>query len=303
VKKARKYGILAFVLLLAFSLVGCSAKGKEGAGTGDTVIIGGKNFTEQEILVYLMAGVVEAKTDLKVETKPWLGGTMVASKALDSGDLDIYAEYTGTALTVQLAQPPMTDPDGAYDKVSKMYKETKDITWLKPFGFNNTYTLTMRKSEAKKLGIETFSDLVKEAPNLTLASEPEFLEREDGYKGVQKTYNLKFKDVKGMAAGLMYGAVKEGKADVCCAYATDGRIVAFDLKVLKDDKHFFPPYYAAPIVRNDTLKKHPELADALNSLAGKLDDTVMQQLNAKVDLDKKKSKDVADEWLKAQGLI
>ena len=299
--KLKKYGVLAVVLVLLLSLVGCSTAAKGGAG--DTVVIGGKNFTEQEILVYLMAGVVEAKTDLKVETKSWLGGTMVASKALDNGDIDIYAEYTGTALTVQLKQPPMTDPDATYAKVSKAYQETKDITWLKPFGFNNTYTLTMRKSQAEKLGIETFSDLVKEAPNLILASEPEFLEREDGYKGLQKAYNIKFKDVKGMDVGLMYNAVKEGKADVCDAYATDGRIVAFDLKVLKDDKQFFPPYYAAPLVRNDTLKKHPELKEALNSLGGKLNDTVMQQLNAKVDLDKKAAKDVANEWLKSEGLI
>lgn len=300
-KKARQYGILAVVLLLVISVVGCSAKGKGAAG--DTVIIGGKNFTEQSILVYLMAGVVEAKTNLKVQTKPWLGGTMVASKALDAGELDIYAEYTGTALTVQLAQPPMNDPDAVYAKVSKTYEDKKNITWLKPFGFNNTYTLAMRKSEATKLGLETFSDLVKVAPNLSMASEPEFLEREDGYKGVQKAYGLKFKQTSAMDAGLMYGAVKDGKADVCPAYATDGRIVAFDLKVLKDDKKFFPPYYAAPIIRDDTLKKHPELKDALNSLAGKLDDQTMQQLNAKVDLDKKAAKDVANEWLKAQGLI
>ncbi|KJR49410.1 L-proline glycine betaine binding ABC transporter protein ProX [Desulfosporosinus sp. I2] len=300
-KKTKMYGVLAVVLLLVLSLVGCSANDKVGAG--DTIKIGGKNFTEQDILVYLMAGVVEAKTDLKVEPKPWLGGTMVASKALDAGDIDIYAEYTGTALTVQLEQEVITDPDEAYAKVSKMYKETKDITWLKPFGFNNTYTLTMRKAEAEKLGVKTFSDLVKHAPDLVMASEPEFLERDDGYKGIQKLYGIQFKDVKAMDAGLMYSAVKDGKADVCPAYATDGRIVAFDLQVLKDDKQFFPPYYAAPIVRNDTLTKHPELADALNSLSGKLDDSVMQQLNAKVDLDKKAAKDVANEWLKAQGLI
>ncbi|MCB8814221.1 glycine betaine ABC transporter substrate-binding protein [Desulfosporosinus shakirovi] len=300
-KKARIYGALAVILLLVFSIAGCSANGKDGAG--GKVVISGKNFTEQEILVYLMAGVVEAKTDLEVETKPWLGGTMVASKALDAGDIDIYAEYTGTALTVQLEQEVITDPDEAYDTVSKMYKETKDITWLKPFGFNNTYTLTLRKADAEKFGVETFSDLVKHAPDLVMASEPEFLERDDGYKGIQKLYGIEFKDVKAMDAGLMYSALKDGKADVCPAYATDGRIIAFDLKVLKDDKHFFPPYYAAPIIRNDTLAKHPELADALNSLAGKLDDSVMQQLNAKVDLDKKTSKDVASEWLKAQGLI
>jgi len=300
-KNLRTYGILAVVLIVALSLVGCSAKDKGAAG--DKVIIGGKNFTEQSILVYLMAGVVEAKTDLKVEVKPWLGGTMVASKALDAGELDIYAEYTGTALTVQLAQPPMSDPDAVYAKVSKAYDKDKNITWLKPFGFNNTYTLTMRKAEAAKLGIETFSDLIKEAPNLSMASEPEFLEREDGYKGLQKAYGIKFKKTSALDAGLMYGAVKDGKADVCPAYATDGRIVAFDLKVLKDDKKFFPPYYAAPIVRKDTLAKHPELATALNSLAGKLDDTIMQQLNAKVDLDKKSAESVAKEWLKAQGLI
>jgi len=300
-KKIKIYGILAVVLLLTFSLVGCSTKGK--SGVGDTIKIGGKNFTEQDILLYLMAGVIEAKTNLKVETKPWLGGTMVASKALDRGDIDIYAEYTGTALTVQLEQPPLNDPAAVYDKVSKMYKETKSITWLKPFGFNNTYTLAMRKSEATRLGIETFSDLAKQAPNLRLVVEPEFLERADGYKGLQKIYNMNFKEKNGMEAGLMYSAVKDGKGDVCDAFATDGRIVAFDLKVLKDDKLFFPPYYAAPIVRSDTLAKHPELEAALNTLAGKLDDKTMQQLNAKADLDKIASKDVANEWLKAQGLI
>lgn len=299
--KMKKHGILAVLLILVLSFVGCSSTNEGSAG--DTVIIAGKNFTEQSILVYLMAGVIEAKTDLNVETKPWLGGTMVASKALDAGEIDIYAEYTGTALMVQLELPPMNDPDEVYDTVSNAYDKEKNITWLKPFGFNNTYTLTMRKSDATRLGIETFSDLVKESPNLSMASEPEFLERDDGYKGLQKTYGLNFKKVSAMDAGLMYGALKEGKADVCPAYATDGRIIAFDLKVLKDDKQFFPPYNAAPIIRNDTLEKHPELEDALNSLAGKLDDETMQLLNAKVDLDKESAEDVANEWLKAQGLI
>lgn len=299
--KMKKHGILAVLLILVLSFVGCAST-NEGSAE-DTVIIAGKNFTEQSILVYLMAGVIEAKTDLNVETKPWLGGTMVASEALDAGEIDIYAEYTGTALMVQLELPPMNDPDAVYDMVSKAYEKDKNITWLKPFGFNNTYTLTMRKADATKLGIETFSDLVEEAPNLSMASEPEFLERDDGYKGLQKTYGLNFRKVSAMDAGLMYGALKDGEADVCPAYATDGRIIAFDLKVLKDDKQFFPPYNAAPIIRDDTLKKHPELEDALNSLAGKLDDETMQRLNAKVDLDKESAEDVANEWLKAQGLI
>ena len=179
----------------------------------------------------------------------------------------------------------------------------KKITWLKPFGFNNTYTLAMTKAEASKYEIKTFSDLVKQAPNMTLVSEPEFLERADGYKGLETTYGLHFKSAKSMDAGLTYDAVKTGKADVNDAFATDGRIAAFNLISLTDDKHFFPPYYAAPVVRDDTLKKHPEIADTLNLLAGKLSDNTMQQLNAKVDVDKQDPKDVASEWLKSQGLI
>lgn len=161
----------------------------------------------------------------------------------------------------------------------------------------------MRAADAAQLGIETISDLIKHAPKMILVSEQEFLERDDGYKGLQKTYGINFKETKGMDAGLMYEAVKSGKADVNDAFATDGRIDAFNLKVLKDDKQFFPPYYAAPIVRDDTLKKHPQIADVLNLLAGKLDDETMRKLNSQVDLEKKDAKNVAREWLKAQGLI
>lgn len=298
----KKLSILFVSVIVMFSLIltGCAP----GGGAADkTITIGGKNFTEQDILVYIMRDIIEAKTDLKVETKPWLGGTLVVSKALDRGDIDLYAEYTGTALTVQLAHEPMNDPQEVYNFVKKEYAEKKNLTWLEPFGLNNTYTLTMRRSHAEELGIETFSDLAKKAPDLILACEGEFLERDDGYKGLQRVYGMKFKDTKSMDAGLMYKSVKEGKADVCDAFATDGRIDAFDLKVLKDDKQFFPPYYAAPVVRNDTLEKHPEIKDALNSLAGKLTDDVMRRLNGEVDIHKKKAEDVAREWLKSEGLI
>jgi len=236
-------------------------------------------------------------------TKPNLGGSLIVSQALDRGDLDIYAEYTGTALTVHLKEAPMTDPDAVYQKVKQEYETQKKITWLKPFGFNNTYTLAMTKAQAEKYGIKTFSDLVKQAPNMNLVCEPEFLERQDGYKGLQAAYGLNFKTAKSMDIGLSYDAVRTGKADVNDSFATDGRIAAFNLISLIDDKHFFPPYYAAPIVRDDTLKKHPEIADALNLLAGKLTDEEMQKLNAKVDVDKNDPKAVASEWLKAQGLI
>lgn len=288
--------ILAFTLI-TISLTGCSTS------NSNSIVIGGKNFTEQDVLVYLMKDVIEAKTDLKVQTKPFLGGTLVVAKALDHGDIDLYAEYTGTALVTILNEPSQNDSQKVYDHVKEVYANQKSLTWLKPLGFNNTYTLAMREADANRLGINSISDLAKQAPNLVLGSTQEFLEREDGYKGVQKLYDLNFKETKGMDPGLTYAAVKDGKVDVNDAFSTDGRITAFKLKVLKDDKNFFPPYYAAPVVRTETLNKHPEIADALNTLAGKLDDKTMSELNAKVDLDKKDAKDVAKEWLTAQGLI
>lgn len=295
--KRKLVGALLTTALLGLSVVGC------GASKDDTITIGGKNFTEQNILVYMMEDLITDKTKLKVVTKPNLGGSLIVSQALDRGDLDIYAEYTGTALTVHLKEALMTDPDAVYQKVKQEYETQKKITWLKPFGFNNTYTLAMTKAQAEKYGIKTFSDLVKQAPNMSLVCEPEFLERQDGYKGLQAAYGLNFKTAKSMDIGLSYDAVRTGKADVNDSFATDGRIAAFNLISLIDDKHFFPPYYAAPLVRDDTLKKHPEIADALNLLAGKLNDETMQKLNAQVDVDKKDPKAVASEWLKAQGLI
>lgn len=296
----KKITFLIMAILLSLSLVGCSML---TGGSSDKIVIGGKNFTEQDILVYMMKDLIEAKTNLKVEVKPYLGGTNVVSQAIERGDLDIYAEYTGTALINILGEELITDPDKAYEKVREIYKEKKKLVWLNPFGFNNTYTLSMRADQAKKLGINTISDLVSKSPNLILGATHEFLERSDGYKGLEKVYGLNFGSTSGMDPGLTYGACRDYKVDVIDAFSTDGRIQAFNLKTLKDDKRFFPPYYAAPVIRQDTLNKHPEIAEALNLIAGKLDEEQMAKLNAQVDLEKKDAKDVAHEWLKAQGLI
>jgi glycine betaine/choline ABC-type transport system substrate-binding protein len=293
----KKFSLFLIIVLILSSLVGCGSTKEE-----NKIVVGGKNFTEQEILVYLMKEVVEAKTDVTVETKPYLGGTNVIATALESGDIDVYAEYTGTALMSVLKQERMTDSQAVYDTVKKMYEE-KNLVWLQPFGFNNTYALAMRKTQADELGIKTYSDLAKSAPDLILAGTQEFLEREDGYKGLKDVYAMNFKSAKGMDPGLTYAAVRDKQIDVNSAFATDGRIPAFDLVVLEDDKNFFPPYYAAPIIRKDTLEKYPKVADALNALSGKLDDEKMAQLNAQVDLEKKDAKEVAREWLKSEGLI
>ena len=296
----KKSALFVVTTILLISLTGCSIFSTPKA---DKVVIGGKNFTEQDILVYIMKDLLETKTNLKVEVKPYLGGTSVVSQALERGDLDIYPEYTGTALLNILGQPAINDPQAAYQRVKTIYKEQKKLIWLMPFGFNNTYTMTMRADRAAELGIETISDLVQHAPEMVLGSTHEFLERIDGYKGIEKVYGMTFKDLKGMDPGLTYAACRDQKADVIDAFATDGRIQAFHLKVLKDDKQFFPPYYAAPVIREDTLKRYPQIAEVLNQLAGKLDDKQMSRLNAQVDLEKKDPKEVARQWLKEQGLI
>jgi glycine betaine/choline ABC-type transport system substrate-binding protein len=286
-------------MAMALAVAGCSTSDKNSG----KVVIGGKNFTEQDILVYLMKYTIEEKTKLTAEVKPFLGGTNIVSQALDRGDLDIYAEYTGTGLMNILGQPLITDPQATYDKVKTMYKEQKKIIWLEPFGFNNTYTITMRADVADSLGISKVSDLVGKASDLRFGCTHEFLERADGIKGLQEKYGVQFKQVNGMDPGLTYTAVRDKKVDLIDGFATDGRIPAFNLKVLEDDKQFFPPYFAAPIIREDTLKKHPEIADALKLLAGKIDDKEMAALNAKVDLEKKDAKEVAKTWLKEKGII
>lgn len=295
----RKIAILLLSIVVVMVFAGCSSIGKNS----NKIVIGGKNFTEQDILVYMMKYVIEDQTKLKVETKTFLGGTSVVAQAIERGDIDIYPEYTGTALINLLGEPVINNPQAAYDKVQKLYKEKKQIVWLEPFGFNNTYTLTMRGDEAERLGIATISDLASKADTLMLGCTQEFLERADGQKGLEEKYGFKFAAASGMDPGLTYAAVRDKKVNVIDGFATDGRIAAFNLKVLKDDKNFFPPYYAAPIIREDVLKKHPEIADALKRLAGKLDDKEMARLNAKVDLEKQDPKAVAKEWLQSQGLI
>ncbi len=297
----KKITLFLLFILICLSVTGCSSFwGKDS----NTVVIGGKNFTEQDILVYLMKGIIEGKTEVKVKAKAYLGGTNVVSQAIERGDLDIYAEYTGTALVSILGEKySPSDPEVVYEKVKDMYEAKKQIIWLKPFGFNNTYTLSMRTEQANALGIETLSDLAKQSAKLRLGATHEFLERDDGYKNVQAVYGMQFSSPAGMDPGLTYTACRDGNVDVIDAFSTDGRILAFNLKVLTDDKKVFPPFYAAPIIRADTLKKHPEIGQALNLLAGKLTNKEMTILNAKVDLEGKSPQVVANEWLKSNGLI
>ncbi|HUU20826.1 MAG TPA: glycine betaine ABC transporter substrate-binding protein [Sedimentisphaerales bacterium] len=254
------------------------------AANSEAVIkIGTKNFTEQLILGELMAQLIEDHTDLRVERRFNLGGTMICHNSLIRGEIDLYAEYTGTALTAILNKSATNDPDVAYDRVTDAYHNQYDLIWLKPFGFDNTYTITVRQAAANEYNWNTIDDLVPDAPQLHAGFTSEFMEREDGYPGLKEVYRIDFGKVSDLEPSLMYDALAKGQVDVICGFATDGRIVRYDLKPLEDNMEFFPPYEAAPVIRRELLNAYPELRSILERLDGRLDNATMQQLNSRVD--------------------
>ena len=288
--------ILALSLAAVSLLAGCSG--------GKSVTIGSKDFGENIVIGEMMSQLVDAKTDLKVNRKLNMGGTFVCFEAIKNGDIDIYPEYTGTGLTAQLKRDVISDPEEVYQIVSEEFDKQFGIRWMEPLGFNNTYTLAVTDRVYQEYGVETYSDLAKVSENLVFGGEHEFFDRQDGYDGLVATYELKFKgEPKKMNVALKYQAIGSGDMDVTDAFATDGPIKQYSLKVLTDDRNFFPPYYAAPIIRNETLEKYPELEDVLNSLAGKIDDAAMTELNYKIDVEGQDVEAVAKEFLKSNGLL
>lgn len=287
---------VVFVLMISTLLTGCSSS--------NTITVGSKDFSENIILGEIFAQLIEAKTDLKANRKLNMGGTFVNFEAIKSGQIDLYPEYTGTALTAQLKMDIITDSDEAYRVVSEEFDNQFDVKWLEPLGFNNTYTIAITNEAYEQYDIETFSDLAAVSENFIFGAEHEFFDRQDGFDGLVKTYGMKFKgDPKKMNVSLKYQAIGNGDIDVTDAFATDGQIIQYNLKILKDDKNFFPPYYASPIIRKEVLEKHPELEQILNSLAGLIDDETMTELNYKIDVENQDVKEVAKEFLKEKGLI
>jgi len=290
--------VMTVVCVVLISVFFQEAKGQEKP----VIIVGSKGFTEQTIVGNMVALLME-NNGFKVDRKIGLGGTVICHEAIVRGDINVYVEYTGTGLTAILKKPAVKDPDEAYQIVKKEYEEKFKLTWLKPWGFNNTYCIVMRKADADRLKAKKVSDLKPYAKDLIFGATIEFLARPDGVPGLTKFYDLKFKDQKGMDPGLVYKAIAENQVDVISGFATDGRIPAFNLVVLEDDLKFFPPYYAAPVVRDDLLAKTPQVADILNKLAGKISDTTMATLNYTVDGKKQPAEEVARDFLKSLNLI
>lgn len=305
---------LMTIMLVISLLAACSpasnssnknAPAGNGAASGATIKIGSKDFTEEFIVAEMYAQLLE-KAGFKVERKLNLGGTPIAQAALVKGDIDLYPEYTSTGLLTVLKQQPIKDPKQIYSTVKSGYEQQFKLTWLDPSPFNDTQALAMTQANAQKYGIKTYSDLAQKASQLVLGGPAEFMEREDGIKGLQKAYGgFQFKDTKQLGTGsLRYQALLNGQIDVVVAFSTDGEIAGDKLALLQDDKTFYPIYNIAPVVRMDTLQANPKIADTLNRLAPLLTDQVMSGLNWQVDgPEKKEPAAVAKAFLTQNGLL
>jgi osmoprotectant transport system substrate-binding protein len=265
------------------------------------VRVGSKNFTEQFILGELYAQALEAN-GIKTEKKLNLGGTLIAHKALEEKQIDLYPEYTGTILLAVLKQESMTDATAVYDKVKSEYA-AKGLVVLNQAPVNNTYVLVVRPDTAEKYKLATDSDLAKVSKELKLGAGPEFRDRKDGLPGLREKYGMEFKEDMQIAIGLRYQALKNDQIQVVNGYSTDGMIAAMKLKRLKDDKNLWPPYYIVPVVRKDALDANPKIAEVLNRVSASLDDATMAEMNYKVDGEKMEPKDVARDFLKAKGIV
>jgi osmoprotectant transport system substrate-binding protein len=264
--------------------------------------IGSKNFAEQIILGELYGQALEAR-GVKVERKLNMGGTLVAHQALLSNEIDMYPEYTGTALSVVLKAEPMTDAKAVYQKVKQHYEQNLKSTWLEPTRINNTYVLVMRADTAEKYKLKTLSELAKVSKQLVLGAGPEFRERKDGIPGLKAKYGMEWKEDRSIAIGLRYPALQNKQVDVIDGYATDGQISQYKLVKLQDDKHLWPPYFVAPVVRLDAAKEHPAVTAVLNQISEMLDDPTMSEMNWRVDGNKEEAKDVARDFLKKKGVV
>jgi len=267
------------------------------------VTIGSKFFTEQVILAELLAQHIEARTGIPVIRKTNLGGTLLVHKALLAGELDLYVEYTGTALTAVLNETPQGDSNAVYNRVKQLYSDRFHFELTEPLGFENTFAMVIRGDDAKNLHLQKISDIVPIASKWRAGVGYEFLERPDGFPGLSKNYGLRFAgSPKVMDLGLIYRALVDHQVDIVAGNSTDGLIDSLGLVALEDDRHYFPPYDAVPIVRQSTLVQFPQLRAALADLAGKLSAADIRRLNYAVDAQHQDAAAVVRSFRQSRGL-
>ncbi|MEZ4276800.1 MAG: glycine betaine ABC transporter substrate-binding protein [Nitrospirales bacterium] len=273
------------------------------AWASDTIVVGSKNFMESRLLAEMFAQLIETRTELTVTRRLGLAGTQVCFEALKTGGIDLYPEYTGTGLVTILNEPPMHDRVSVLNRVRKEFLHRWDIWWIAPLGFENSYALALRRDRAQTLGLQTISDLVRVAPQMKAGFGYEFIQREDGLVGLKKSYGLQFQEVIGMQQTLKYQATDKGEVDLLDVYTTDGRLAVYDFVVLKDDRHFFPPYEAAALVRGKTLERHPEIGNVISLLTNALDPPHMRELNLRIQEQGEPVSQVAHDALQRLNLV
>lgn len=280
-------------LLLASLLLAC------GSAREERIVVGSKNFTEQVVLGELIAQHLEARTGLRVDRRFYLSGTYICHQAILAGRIDLYVEYTGTALTAILEEPPRGSRHEVYQRVKAAYAERFGLEVTEPLGFENTFAIVIRGDDARRLHLKTLSRAAAYTPEWRAGFGYEFLERPDGFRGLVETYQLRFASApRIMDLGLLYRALKEKQVDLVAGNSTDGLIAALDLTILEDDRNYFPPYEAVPVIRKETLARHPALRRALAELAGKISAAEMRQLNYALDAEHRDVKEVVREFLR-----
>ncbi|HTR47693.1 MAG TPA: glycine betaine ABC transporter substrate-binding protein [Verrucomicrobiae bacterium] len=287
----------AMIALCAVALAGCNAR------RGETIVVGSKNFPEQALLGEILAQHIEARTHLRVERRFYLAGSYICQQALLAGRIDTYVEYTGTALTAILHDPIESDPAAVLEKVRQEYARRFRLEVMPSLGFNNTFAIVIRGEDARRLHISTLTGAASYSRQWRAGFGYEFMERPDGYPGLARVYGLQFAaPPRILDLGLLYRALLDKQVDLVAGNSTDGLLAARDLVILQDDKHYFPPYEAVPIVRQDTLVRYPEVRDAIAELGGEISDAEMQKMNYAVAGEGRDASDVAREFLREKKL-
>lgn len=295
----RKLQTVLLALVSLLTLAGCSLPGLASASSDQTIAITGGITSESQILASLVAGMIEHYTDYDTTIINNLATTTINHQAMMNGDAEISAaRYTGTDLTTTLGLDPVKDPKEAFKIVEKEFESRYQQTYMPSYGFDNTYVFLVRKDTAEKYQLKTVSDLQKHAGELVAGVDTAWITREgDGYEGFQEEYGFSFSRILPMQIGLVYDAVSAGKMDIVLGYSTDGRIASYDLVMLEDDRHFFPPYDAAPIIDDQLIAKEPKLKEAIAKLADTIDTKEMQRLNYQADNNLVEPSVVAQEFL------
>lgn len=304
-KKMKRLGVMIIALSMIFTLVACGSANESNSGDEDSdssvIRITHKNYTEQRLLGQVVKVYLESK-GFETEVSE-LGGSTLCFQALQNDNVDMYVEYTGTAYGEYLKRTEILSADETYDITKSEMEEQYGITWLEPLGFNNTYVLSITSETAKELNVNSISDIISLSGDLELGCDNEFPVRADGLPGLMETYEgLKFKEVRSMDQGLTYTALNQGQIDINVSFATDGRISKYNLVNLEDDQNFFPPYYAAPIMKQEFANANPEVVEALSELGGSFTDEIMQKYNLIVD-EGSDPNEVATQMLQDLGFI